>query len=144
MDKDLKHLLQDKLDEIAPEYGLEELNYPSFARCFGYHTQALSAADAVEGINALLHVAEGIRMEIEVEGMRNGGEWFGSGRVWDISTLDNKPKKASSSMVDGPSRSAAHPNPDEDQDGVDEKNPMWWRKNFWAAYDSLLVYVFSM
>jgi len=36
IDMDLKHPLRDKLDAIAPEYGMIELTYPSFACCYGY------------------------------------------------------------------------------------------------------------
>ncbi|KNZ74782.1 Cell division control protein 45 like protein [Termitomyces sp. J132] len=57
MDMDLKRDLVRKLNDIAPEYGLVELSYPSFMRCFGYRSQPLSAADAVEGISALLDAA---------------------------------------------------------------------------------------
>jgi cell division control protein 45 len=84
MDIDLKSTLRSKLEAIAPEYGLLELSYPSFTRCFGYRSPPLSAADAVEAVSALLDVAGGVRMEVEVEGARNGGEWFGGGRVWEV------------------------------------------------------------
>ncbi|ETW85742.1 hypothetical protein HETIRDRAFT_310882 [Heterobasidion irregulare TC 32-1] len=79
MDMDLKRELRTKLDAIAPEYGMVDLTYPSFVRCYGYHMQPLSAADAVEVLEALLDAATGVRIEVEVEGARNGGEWFGGG-----------------------------------------------------------------
>jgi cell division control protein 45 len=82
MDMDLKNQLRDKLDAIAPEYGMVELTYPSFVRCYGYHMQPLSAADAVDALNALLDAATGVRIEVETDGARNGGEWFGGARVW--------------------------------------------------------------
>jgi cell division control protein 45 len=44
--------------------------------------QPLSAADAVDALNALLDAATGVRIEVETDGARNGGEWFGGGRVW--------------------------------------------------------------
>ena len=61
MAKDLKLSLRNKLDQIAPEYGLVELTYPSFTRCYGYLSQPLSACDAVEAVSALLDVAGGVR-----------------------------------------------------------------------------------
>ena len=73
MAKDLKTSLRHKLDELAPEYGLVELSYPSFTRCYGYRSMPLSACDAVEALSALLEVAGGTRIEVEVEGTRNGG-----------------------------------------------------------------------
>lgn len=137
MDMDLKKTLIQKLDEIAPEYGLVELSYPSFMRCFGFHSQPLSAADAVEGINALLDVAEGIRIEVEIEGTRNGGEWFGAGKVWEAYASEkyNITKKMEFGRDDG------RPAADNIQESQSNENPSqepdWWVKNFWTAYDAL-------
>lgn len=134
---DLKKTLIQKLDEVAPEYGLVELSYPSFMRCFGFHSVPLSAADAVEGIGALLDVAEGIRIEVEIEGARNGGEWFGAGRVWEAYTLE----KNNTPMPDfGRAQGNGHPadNSQESQaNGNQLQEPDWWVKNFWTAYDAL-------
>ncbi|KAI0035725.1 CDC45-like protein [Vararia minispora EC-137] len=133
MDMDLKRDLRDKLEAIAPEYGMVELSYPSFVRCHGYHTQPLSAADAVEGLTALLDAATGIRMEVEVDGARNGGEWFGGGHVWRATgkwMTDDVPK--------------GRMNGDEDGAGVEDKGEgeestlaSWTVKNFWNAFDAL-------
>ncbi|KAI6109948.1 CDC45 family [Pisolithus sp. B1] len=131
MDLDLKHQLRVKLDAIAPEYGLIELTYPSFIRCFGYRAPPLSAADAVEAISALLDVAGGIRIEVEVEGARHGGEWFGGGRVWKTGRPD-----VADSAKGTPSENDA--NQDEDRSVAEERTEVpWWMKNFWAAYDAL-------
>jgi cell division control protein 45 len=131
MDLDLKSSLVNKLQAIAPEYGLLELSYPSFMRCYGYRSQPLSAADAVEAIGALLDVAGGVKMEVEVEGNRGGGEWFGGGRVWEIGGPKDKIKQR-----DGKA-------PTNDADGeVGEKLELpWWIHNFWTAYDALTEYV---
>ena len=48
MNMELKRDLVDRLEATAPEYGLLELSYPSFFRCYGYRLHPLSAADAVE------------------------------------------------------------------------------------------------
>lgn len=135
MDLDLKQQLRSKLDAIAPEYGLVELTYPSFVRCFGYRAPPLSAADAVEAVSALLDVAGGVRMELEVEGARNGGEWFGSGRVWDGGkhTID----EAHESRERGEGNTNAEGD-GENLDNVEERSEVsWWVRNFWAAYDAL-------
>jgi cell division control protein 45 len=121
MDMDLKQKLKSKLADIAPEYGLIELTYPSFARCFGYKAQPLSAADAVEAVSALLDVAGGVNMEVEVEGARNGGEWFGAGRVW----AHNKDKEDIENV---------QPSGKEDEE---KKELQWWVRNFWSAFDAL-------
>ncbi|KAF8636486.1 hypothetical protein AX17_003301 [Amanita inopinata Kibby_2008] len=136
MDMDLKRTLIDKLNDVAPEYGLVELSFPSFIRCYGYRTQPLSAADAVEGLSALLDVAGGVRMEVEIEGARNGGEWFGRGRIWEGG---HKSKKMGAEEVqintvdDGNSRTREHG----DGDNIDPPyEEQWWIRNFWTAYDA--------
>lgn len=144
MDMDLKRSLIQKLNDIAPEYGLIELSYPSFMRCFGFHSQPLSAADAVEGIGALLDVAGGMRMEVEIEGMRNGGEWFGGGRVWDSRRAG---RNAERRLESGEVEKSAKPTEvakgndggaeDDDDDDERDEEPEWWVKNFWTAYDAL-------
>ncbi|KAF8163173.1 CDC45 family [Crassisporium funariophilum] len=149
MDLDLKRMLVKKLNDIAPEYGLVELSYPSFIRCYGFRSQPLSAADAVEGISALLDVAEGVRMEVEIEGTRNGGEWFGAGRVWEVDSSD---KSAATRKADQETGNALNPQngPDSaakvnalgndllaETDGQNAQEPQWWVKNFWTAYDAL-------
>ncbi|KAJ7184280.1 CDC45-like protein [Mycena filopes] len=150
MDMDLKKTLLQKLNVIAPEYGLVELSYPSFMRCFGYRSQPLSAADAVEGVSALLDVAGGIKMEVDVEGARNGGEWFGGGKVWEAAATarDNSRRKREERENIPPggqgAAGAAKAKPvgeggevDEDAEGEGSKEVQWWVKNFWTAFDAL-------
>ncbi|KAJ3863879.1 CDC45-like protein [Lentinula novae-zelandiae] len=131
MDMDLKRSLVQKLDDIAPEYGLIELSYPSFMKCYGYQSQPLSAADAVEGISALLDLAGGVKMEVEVEGSRNGGEWFGGGKVWEIHGLSTKRRWAVEE-----DRENIPPDGKNNADGA-KKEVAWWIRNFWVAFDAL-------
>lgn len=145
MDMDLKKGLVNKLNEIAPEYGLIELTYPSFMRCFGYQSQPLSAADAVEGVSALLDVASGVRMELEVEGARNGGEWFGGSKLWEGPSGrrrrdDERENVPPGGRVSGLGETKVKPL----RDGTDgneleagRSEVEWWVKNFWDAYDAL-------
>ncbi|KAF4614933.1 hypothetical protein D9613_002936 [Agrocybe pediades] len=140
MDIDLKKSLIQKLNDLAPEYGMVELSYPSFMRCYGFHMQPLSAADAVEGISALLDAAGGMRIEVEIEGMRNGGEWFGAGRIWE-GTHTDKPKPLAEGTHE-PSRQqgevqGANESGEVKETGEDQTEPPWWVKNFWTAYDAL-------
>jgi len=140
MDIDLKKTLIQKLNDLAPEYGMVELSYPSFMRCYGFHMQPLSAADAVEGISALLDVAGGMRIEVEIQGMRNGGEWFGAGRIWDGTHTEKS--KSLAEGIHEPSRShneaQAQTEKGEQKDsGEHPTEPPWWVKNFWTAYDAL-------
>jgi cell division control protein 45 len=151
MDMDLKKSLIRKLNEIAPEYGLVELSYPSFMRCFGYRSQPLSAADAVEGVSALLDVAEGLRMEVEVEGARNGGEWFGGGKIWEATNnaragRRKREERENIPPAGGQGSNNAGPKAkrigegeevDDDAEVDGGKDVQWWVKNFWTAFDSL-------
>lgn len=149
MDMDLKRELRTKLDAIAPEYGMVDLTYPSFVRCYGYHMQPLSAADAVEVLEALLDAATGVRIEVEVEGARNGGEWFGGGRVWRAGGRwgeDDKDKKKEMDKANGIGGEGGGGGPnvngqasEEDEiDAGDKQDGDWWvTRNFWNAWDAL-------
>lgn len=125
MDIALKNDLPRKLDSIAPEYGLVELQYPSFVRAFGFQLAALSAADAVEGLEALLEAATGIRMEIEIDGGRGGGEWFGGTRTWSLGCENG-------------GSNGATPEPEEEDPAEKDirKDRQWYIRNFWEAYDA--------
>ena len=136
MAKDLKLSLRNKLDQIAPEYGLVELTYPSFTRCCGYLAPPVSAGDAVEAISALIDVASGIRMEIEVEGSRNGGEWFGGGRVWEAGGREDD-KENRAVLLAGVGTSLKGKGRVLGGTGAAEEELPWWVKNFWTAYDAL-------
>ena len=131
MDMDLKRHLRDKLDEIAPEYGMIELTYPSFVRCYGYHMQPLSAADAVDALNALLDVATGVRIEVELDGARNGGEWFGGGRVWRAAGRWGAPEAMEPANIH-------HSNQGEHaEEARAEEREASLVRNFWNAFDAL-------
>jgi len=127
MDMDLKRHLPSKLDSIGPEYGLVELSYPSFTRAYGFTLASLSAADAVEGLSALLEAAKGVRLEVQKEGGKNGGEWFGGTRTWNVGR-DEDDQEGTDSKQDG-----------EGEDATQVKKPdqAWHVANFWIAYDAL-------
>lgn len=124
-----------KLDAIAPEYGLVELAYPSFTRSYGFKTQPLSAADMVEALAALLQVSGGVKMEIEVEGARNGGEWFGGGRIWDAKWREEDRENIPPSRTNASQNNHNTFEPAETSGG--QKSLEWWVRNFWTAYDAL-------
>jgi cell division control protein 45 len=140
MDMDLKKQLTSKLEAIAPEYGMIELSFPSFMRCYGYRSQPLSAADTVEAISALLDVS-GLRMEVEVEGNRNGGEWFGGGKVWNGGKEGKYREEDRENVPPGGFSAAGYEKSKAtgDQVQVDsEKSAVdGWMRNFWASYDGL-------
>ena len=141
MDMDLKKILTQKLNDIAPEHGLVELSYPSFIKRYGFRSQPLSAADAVEGISTLLVLAEGTRMEVETEGTRNGGEWFEGKKKWEVGGSERNEKQQESGNTLGPQDHAVV-NTEVDgevmeKDGLRSEEIQWWVKNFWTAYDAL-------
>lgn len=117
MDLDLKRNLPKSLESIGPEYGLVELVYPSFLRAYGFQLTNLSAADAVECLQGLLEAAHGIKMEVDIEGGRGGGEWFGGTRTW--STGDNTTADRTNGTVDKV-----------------KQDQQWHVQNFWTAYDA--------
>jgi cell division control protein 45 len=133
MDMDLKRQLRDKLDAIAPEYGMIELTYPSFVRCYGYHMQPLSAADAVDILNALLDAATGVRIEVEADGARNGGEWFGSGRMWRATGRWG----VSETKEEGGMRGRGQEEEHATREREDEGRELYLVRNFWNAFDAL-------
>ena len=139
MDMDLKRNLRDKLETIAPEYGLVELSYPSFTRTFGFQL-SLSAADAVEGLSALLEAARGVKLEIEVEGGRGGGEWFGGSRIWNVGGREDKGGNGGSGGEEDKenrNRGRAGAEVVEIPDTQEKKKESnWYVGNFWIAYDA--------
>jgi len=89
----------------------------------------------VEGLEALLEVSSGVKMEIEIEGARNGGEWFGGGKVWDARWREEDgenvpPAGVSDLTIDRLVSQKPEGN------GL-KKSLEWWVRNFWTAYDSL-------
>jgi cell division control protein 45 len=138
MDISLKTTLRTQLDSIAPEYGLVESTYPSFMRAFGYRCPQLSAADAVEGLNALLEAATGVRIEVEQEGGKGGGEWFGGTKIW--STGVNSTSRSSAAKSTDVGRTGTQNEADE-LDKNDKLEQKQSERNFWICYDALQEYV---
>jgi len=72
-------------------------------------------------------------MEVDVEGARHGGEWFGSGRVWEGSNRSGVYEGRESGGI-----KTTGENDGENADDAEERTEVpWWVKNFWAAYDAL-------
>ncbi|CUA74901.1 PAB-dependent poly(A)-specific ribonuclease subunit 2 [Rhizoctonia solani] len=135
MDRNFRKELPDLLETIGPEYGLVELQYPSFVRAYGFSAQPFAAADCVEAISALLDAGTGVRLEVEVDGGRGGGEWFGGARIWNAG--DGTSKSKSSTTTGGAGKeNLGIDGPSDTKNEEDEKNKAW-RKKFWLAYDAL-------
>ncbi|KEP53440.1 PAB-dependent poly(A)-specific ribonuclease subunit PAN2 [Rhizoctonia solani 123E] len=136
MDRNFRKELPDLLETIGPEYGLVELQYPSFVRAYGFSAQPFAAADSVEAISALLDAGTGVRLEVEVDGGRGGGEWFGGARIWNASDGATKNKSTTGAGGGGKENLGIDGSSDGKNDEEDEKNKAW-RKKFWLAYDAL-------
>ena len=138
MDISLKKDLQAKLESITPEYGMAELNFPSFARCCGYLAQPLSAADAVEAVSALLDAGVGVQLDVEVEGARNGGEWFGGTRAWNLARGRENDERENVPPGGGPGKSGSGTGKAGDLDEeMEGKRGQKWIQCFWSAFDAL-------
>ncbi|WVW86722.1 hypothetical protein I302_108776 [Kwoniella bestiolae CBS 10118] len=138
MDMDLKRKLPEQLESIAPEYGLIELSYPSFTRSFGFQLTSLSAADAVEVISSLLDIAVGVRLEVDREGGKGGGEWFGGTTRWNVNTRESEASKADGKENQDPNEDNNGNEGDGEGSGEERKKRRdnWGTTNFWIAYDA--------
>ncbi|MCO5585490.1 hypothetical protein L7F22_039423 [Adiantum nelumboides] len=159
MDLDLRQTLVSRIESIAPEYGLTECVFPSFMRTFGFRSSPMSAADTVDGLEALLCAAHGIRIEVDAPGLAFGGvgagvgglrgayaaamgeatqgsDMFGTKRIWQC-----KPVSGSSKDSDGRTASGAE-DVNETQDSNTQSNVpsqanTYWSQNFFTAYNAL-------
>ena len=155
MDMDLKRSLRSKVEDIAPEYGLFDLSYPSFIRAYGYQS-ILSSGDVVECVSALLEVANGVRLDFGNE--IGGAVWNGS-QSWSsgIGKDDGGDEEiddgygtgsASSDKENAGPANVANGNINGQAGRAEEaaavaaakakkREEAWWVRNFWMAYDSL-------
>ncbi|CAE6448890.1 unnamed protein product [Rhizoctonia solani] len=136
MERNFRKELPEALETIAPEYGMVELQYPSFVRAYGFLAQPFAAADCVEAVSALLDAGTGVRLEVEVDGGRGGGEWFGSARIWNAGDITTKNRPTTTTGGGGKEDLGLDGRLGTKNDEGDEKNKAW-RKNFWLAYDAL-------
>lgn len=165
MDLDLRKSLVARMDSIAPEYGLTELVFRSFIRSYGFKSAPLSAADAVEGISALLQAAYGVKLEVDTPGMTfaaacaNGvggqemrynsvpgalhaSELFGGRRVWNLGDPGSAPEgqRHDGGKENRPVTIGAPQERQKQGDAVEEaapRNEDLWVRNFFAAYNAL-------
>jgi cell division control protein 45 len=148
MDMDLKRTLTEKVESIAPEYGLFELSFPSFVRAYGYQS-VLSASDCIECISAILEVATGVKLDFQSlhggHGTVSIDDQGQTGTLWDggrgvrrwtelndnsrsLTTMDKENKSSDGSKPPGESTSEA---------SKKQKEEVWWVQNFWIASDAL-------
>ncbi|KAI9600696.1 hypothetical protein H4Q26_000487 [Puccinia striiformis f. sp. tritici PST-130] len=136
MDMDLKQTLTEKVESIAPEYGLFELSFPSFVRAYGYQS-VLSASDCIECISAILEVASGVKLDFASlhggHGTVSLDDQGQTGTLWDgvkassQSTMNKENQPPAGSRPAGESSEASKK----------PKEEVWWVQNFWIASDAL-------
>ncbi|KAA1107095.1 hypothetical protein PGT21_002017 [Puccinia graminis f. sp. tritici] len=148
MDMDLKRTLTEKVESIAPEYGLFELSFPSFVRAYGYQS-VLSASDCIECISAILEVATGVKLDFQAlhggHGTVSIDDQGQTGTLWDggrgvrrwtelndnsrsLATIEKENKSSDGCKPPGESTSEA---------SKKQKEEVWWVQNFWIASDAL-------
>jgi cell division control protein 45 len=111
MDMDLKNILRNKIETVAPLYGLTDICFPSFSRTFGWKYR-LSASDVVYALATLLETSPSAAAAL--------GESVHWNDDQDWGDLDD--------MTD---------NHDNDLGSVRRR---WWMRNFYTSYDSLNRY----
>ncbi|KAG0212915.1 hypothetical protein BGX28_005377 [Mortierella sp. GBA30] len=108
MSIDLKKILKDRIEFVAPEYGLNEILYTSFTRSYGYRG-LMSASDVVHSVTSLLEASPDALVAL---GYRS--EW----------------------TADEPHLSSTIAEESSGGDGQ-ESSSSWWHANFYRACDSL-------
>lgn len=161
MDLDLRETLCSRIESIAPEYGLTECVYRSFLRSFGYRSTPISAGDAVEGLEALLSAAHGVRIEVDAPGLTFGGvgagvggvsgayeavvgrgmadqgsELFGSRRLWNLGPAGEEgwADEKENRAPDQPSTEAKEPPTQQERTSTRQSS---WVRNYFTAYTAL-------
>ncbi|KAI5475703.1 hypothetical protein MNV49_001037 [Pseudohyphozyma bogoriensis] len=132
MDAELKKDLYRNMEQLAPEYGLDDLNYQSFIRKSG-HSVDISAHDAVEGLGALLEVATGVRLDF-------GNRTMGGGAIMREEWGDGIKGFHQRNGTEGREVARAK-NQEEEEEDEEEKYERKGReealRNFWLTWDAL-------
>ncbi|KAF8985754.1 hypothetical protein BGZ46_002133, partial [Entomortierella lignicola] len=111
MSIDLKKILKDRLESVAPEYGLNEIFYTSFTRSYGYRG-LMSASDVVYSITSLLECSPEALVALGYRSEGKGEEALDKGVI--TNTKGEEEEEA-------------------------EEPSSWWHSNFFKACDSLEI-----
>jgi cell division control protein 45 len=112
MDMDLKQMLRNKIEVVAPLYGLTDICFPSFTRSYGWEC-CLSASDVVYSLSTILETSPAAIIRL------GGGSLNLNENDWHTPTEAGL--AASSNTTD--------------DIGSERRN--WWMKSFYTAYDAL-------
>lgn len=139
MDLDLRKTLVERMEAIAPEYGLTDIVYRSFTRSFGFRSVPLSASDAVEGVSALLQAAHGVRVEIDGPQIVRADSSYANSRGASSTTgfgADGKPDRGMGTYGAQTLWSLGEPS----IAGSRDATRTIWMQNFFEAYRALDTY----
>jgi len=148
MDMDLKRTLTEKVESIAPEYGLFELSFPSFVRAYGYQS-VLSASDCIECISAILEVATGVKLDFNSlhggHGTVSIDDQGQTGTLWDCGRgvrrwtelNDNTRSQVTAEKENIAADGSKAPGEPSAKSSKSQKEEVWWVQNFWIASDAL-------
>ena len=81
----------------------------------------------------MLEAAKGVKLEVEKEGGKGGGEWFGGTRPWTVGRRENEDKE----NIDPRRRKGDEAEKDDSTQDEGKKSQEWHVSNFWTAYDAL-------
>ncbi|KAF9971703.1 hypothetical protein BGZ73_005255 [Actinomortierella ambigua] len=157
MDINLKRILKEKIESVAPEYGLHEILFTSFLRSRGFQG-AMSASDFAYAASALLEVSPeagislGIKADehlgIDLAGSSPAAAAFSTNPLATANGTGPPNGSAASTIAgaNGLSRSAVTArgtttNGGEGDQGIGSSGtstqPAWWHANFYKACDAL-------
>jgi len=108
MSIDLKKILKDRIQLVAPEYGLHEILYESFTRASGYQG-SMSASDVAYAVSSLMELTPDAAVAL---GYRQ--EWIADQKKDDENNSTDDPNSNDSGQ-----------------------SSSWWHANFYSACDSL-------
>ncbi|KAG0240803.1 hypothetical protein BGW41_006661 [Actinomortierella wolfii] len=156
MDINLKKILKEKIESVAPEYGLHDILFTSFLRSRGFQG-TMSASDFAYAVSALLEVSPEASISLGIKADEHLGiDLAGSSTTAAFATnplmtangtgppstsVGNAPTAAG---ANGSSRSTANRGSTANGSGADDQNdssnstqPAWWHANFYKACDAL-------
>ncbi|KAJ1984932.1 DNA replication initiation factor cdc45 [Dimargaris cristalligena] len=137
MSPENKTRLRTKLDQVAPDYGCDDLVFPSFVRSFGWRKGSqLSASDVVHSLVALLKGAGTQDIASFHDGQARAAAMNGGAPGSAPPSAGNESQSDWQGIVpwraapDGPSGDVLAPPTKSEQDTA-------WLQGFYTAYDSL-------
>ncbi|KAG0303655.1 hypothetical protein BGZ98_006426 [Dissophora globulifera] len=164
MSIDLKKILKERIEMVAPEYGLHEVLYTSFTRSYGFRG-VMSASDVVYSVASLLEpspealVTLGYRSEriaedslsadagqsLAAEKQAGGGGSSNNNESNVVNNINNNINYSSSSSNNNNNNTTSNNSISKNGNNINKSDSnssssqSWWHSNFFKACDSLQV-----